>query len=153
MSKTIVSLIALIFITSTSAVYAYGPDKHSGMHRHGKMGGFMMEKLLDLTEEQAEQIKQIRQEARAKGKQRFDRKEIFFQLMDLDPSADNYQQQVDELAKAQADAVYQRVKEKAQMHAKIYTVLTPEQIEKARSLRAEMKDRMNKQKDRPLASY
>lgn len=131
-----------------------GDDKkpHSEMrhHQHGEQhGGMRMLKKLDLTEAQQAKIDQIMKQQKETMKaamadrraQREDMKSLVEQ--------DNF-----DAAKAERLIAQQQDRERAsklgmlRTQHEIFKVLTPEQREKAKVMRAEWKEKMNERRDR-----
>lgn len=107
-------------------------DKHS-LKKEQKRLKRMTQKL-DLTEQQVADIKAIynaEHEQRQEHAQvrKADRKGASIRA--LDPSADDYQEQVVAIASQRGDAAEQRVLKHAEIMAKVHAVLTPEQQAKA----------------------
>jgi len=146
MKRRLVPTLVFASLLASAAVYA-GPWGGGGCGGGGGGRGMnmvMMEKVLDLTPDQVTQIQALRAEmmpAGPQGKPRFSQ-----QLMQLDPTAADYQQQVDAMADAAANMSRERILQRAQMHSSMYQILTPAQRKEWAEIRAEMQ--LNKQAGR-----
>lgn len=138
-------LMTMMMLGISGMAFAGGPHhdecmKGKGYH-HGKHEK-MLERHLDLSEEQKASIQQIREEYRTQMKnQKGDRGPRHGGFMELDPQAPNYQEQVQALAKQRAEAVEQKILLNAEKHAKIHAVLTEEQREELKSLHEKRKEK------------
>lgn len=123
---------------------------HSEMRHHHRHGDMAMLKKLDLTDAQQAQVKQIMQKQKANmkdamGERRAQREEIRLLV----------EQDTFDSAKAERLISQQQDKERAaklemlKTRHEIYKVLTPEQREKAKVIRAEHREKMKERhKDR-----
>ncbi|WP_028876548.1 Spy/CpxP family protein refolding chaperone [Teredinibacter turnerae] len=134
------ALIGAGLISMAASAMAMGPGQ--GGCGKGGGGGFqgrgleMMEYALDLTTEQKAQIQALRDEhAAARGERGLGNPAA---LSQLDPSAADYQTQLDALAAQAADSARQRVYFHAEMQAKMREILTPEQLEKWQDMKSRM---------------
>lgn len=113
------------------------------MHmRHGR-GGMGMFRQLDLTDAQRADIRKIREadmQQMRDGMQKLHEQRTAF--MNATPGTPAYRSATDVLAKAEAAAAQARVVREADVHTKIYNVLTPAQRTKLASLRAERQAKM-----------
>jgi periplasmic protein CpxP/Spy len=124
--------------------------RYSEMHHH-KHGGMGMLKQLDLSEAQQAQVKQIMDKQRAEMKAAMGDRRAHREEMKTIVEQDTF-----DAAKAERLIVQQQEQERAtklsmlRTQHEIYKLLTPEQREKAKVIRAEwkekMKDRYNKRK-------
>jgi len=150
---TTVSVLAVIGIT-TAAIACDG-DRERGMH---KSDGVKTEKHvermkehLDLTDQQALQVSAIFEAKKnAKSDHRSERKAMRQAMMKLDPAASDYEQQVEQLAREQADSMVQKIKAHAQTRKQIHDILTPEQQQKAEEMHEK---RMERSKDRHRSDH
>jgi periplasmic protein CpxP/Spy len=127
-----------------------GSKQHSEMH-HYKHGGMGMLKQLDLSEAQQAQVKQIMDKQRAEMKAAMGDRRAHREEMKTIVEQDTF-----DAAKAERLIAQQQEQERAtklsmlRTQHEIYKLLTPEQREKAKVIRAEwkekMKDRYNKRK-------
>ena len=102
----------------------------------------MLERKLDLSDEQKASVQQIRDEYREQMKSRKgDRRYHHGGFMELDPQDPNYQGQVETLARQRAEAVEQKILLNAEKHAKIHAVLTEEQREELKALHEKRKEK------------
>jgi periplasmic protein CpxP/Spy len=120
-----------------------GKKQHSEMRHHHKHGGMGMLKQLDLTEAQQAQVQQIMQKQRTEMKAAMkDRRAHRDEMKSL------VEQDTFDAAKAERLIVQQQEQERAtklsmlRTQHEIYKVLTPEQREKAKVVRAEWKEKM-----------
>jgi Spy/CpxP family protein refolding chaperone len=141
MKKLIVPTLVLSILGFTAFAHAFGPHKSCHGPHHGEMGLFMMEKMLNLTDEQVAAIKEIRSETKNDMKHGMKSKHMEA-IFELDPSDPAYQEEVAKLAKKQAAQVEKMIIQKATVVARIHEILTPEQQAKFVSIREEMHGRM-----------
>ena len=142
---TTVGLLAVIGLTTA----AIACDGERGMHKFdGDRAEKSVERMkshLDLTDQQALQIKTIFETNKtANGDHRSERKAMRQAMMKLDPSAADYEQQVEQLAREQAETMVQKIKAHAQTRKQIHEILTPEQQQKAEAMHEK---RMERSKD------
>jgi Spy/CpxP family protein refolding chaperone len=145
---TTVGVLALIGLT-TAAIACDG-DRERGMHKFdGTKAEKHLERMkdhLDLTDQQALQIKTVFEANKnAKSDHRSERKVMRQAMMKLDPAASDYEQQVETLAREQAETMVQKIKAHAQTRKQIHDILTPEQKKKAEEMHEK---RMERSKDR-----
>lgn len=138
-------LMTMMLLGVSGMAFAGGPHGDDCMkgkgHHHGKHEK-MLERHLDLSEEQKASIQQIRDEYRAQMKNQKDgHGPRHGGFMELDPEDPNYQEQVQALARERADAVEQKILLNAEKHAKIYAVLTEEQREELKALHEKRKEK------------
>ncbi|MDT8377046.1 MAG: Spy/CpxP family protein refolding chaperone [Mariprofundaceae bacterium] len=150
-SKIILSTLGILAIVgiSTGAMAFDGGckrgDRHSGANMEQRID--KMKERLNLTDQQAKKIKGIL-EARKDSKHRSDRREARRALMQLDPSAPDYMNQVEKLAHRQAKAMTQKIEADARIRKDIHAILTPEQREKARAMHEKRSERFKKHQHR-----
>lgn len=145
MKKWLAASVAGLMILFSIGVFACDGPMRDGPMREGHNRLGMMKEQLQLTDAQEEQIRKIFEKYRNDD----DRPEPghFMQDMQaLDPAADNYQQQLEQLAGKQAEQMKARMVKQGQMRAEIYTVLTPEQQKKMQELHSQMRERMEDRK-------
>jgi len=131
------SILALFGLATQGMAYDGG--KQDGMRdgdkNHGKPSIEKrvehMQKSLNLSDVQAQKIKAIFQ-AHEGGKG--GKREGKHAMWNLDPSAADYDQQVNALAEQQGQRLTRSIKERAAVRKEIAAVLTPEQREKAKSM-------------------
>lgn len=120
-----------------------GSKPHAEMHHHYKHGGMGMLKQLDLTEAQQAQVKQIMDRQRTEMKAALSDRRAHREEMKSIVEQDTF-----DAAKAERLIAQQQEQERAtklsmlRTQHEIYKVLTPEQREKARVIRAEWKEKM-----------
>jgi periplasmic protein CpxP/Spy len=128
-----------IGLSAAVSAQPHGPGggDHRGMH-----GGFAGLSQLGLSDEQRQEVRRIMElhkaEHQAVGQRLRDARraqEEAIETVPVDEAA--VRARSAELAKAEADAAVLRAK----VHAEVYNVLTPEQQEKAKALRAEREAR------------
>jgi len=149
-----ITAMAMAVPMSAQAGHHGGDDKkpHSEMrhHQHGdQYGGMRMLKKLDLTETQQTKIDQIMKQQKetmkaAMADRRAQREDVKALV----------EQDTFDAAKAERLIAQQQDKERAsklgmlRTQHEIFKVLTPEQREKAKVMRAEWKDKMNERRNR-----
>lgn len=138
-------LMTMVLLGVSGMAFAGGPRDDDCMmgkgYHHGKHER-MLERKLDLSDEQKASIQQIRDEYRDQMKSQMgDRGYRHGAFMDLDPQDPNYQEQVQALARERAEAVEQKILLNAEKHAKIHAVLTEEQREELKALHEKRKEK------------
>lgn len=124
-----------------SAALVFAAVGHTGpWHGKGHHGPQRMAEQLDLSEEQQVQFEAIHEQLQEQANKRMLRFAMKG-LMNLDPESTEYNNQVQQLAEQQADALRQAVITAGEAHAKVYALLTPEQREKAKELKSQMRDK------------
>ncbi len=138
-------LIATMLLGLSGIAFAGGPHgdcmKGEGFHHKHHRGEKMLERKLDLTEEQQASIDQIRDQYREQMRDVRGDGPRYGEFMDLDPNDPNYQEQVRAFAEERAEEVEQRILLNAEKHAKIHAVLTEEQREKLKELHEKRKQK------------
>lgn len=142
--KRLIPTLTFAVALSSAAMVMAGPGGHGhgcdgeGMGP-GMRGAHMLEKILDLTDEQKTQLEAIYTQAKddAPGRGGMGRGAMF----DLDPAADGYQQEVNDLAEAAADRARQRVLHHGEIHRQVMAILTDEQKEELKAHHLERKER------------
>ncbi len=132
------AVIASLLLSVAAGAAAWGPGGCGGKGGNPERHLLMMEKMLDLTEEQKVQIQALHEEkmaARAEPKPRFAK-----EIAELDASAADYEAQVEALADDAAAHAKQRVLERAEMRQRMVEILTPEQLSEWETFRSEMRD-------------
>ncbi|MFW1678282.1 Spy/CpxP family protein refolding chaperone [Pontibacter sp. JAM-7] len=136
--KLLIGLTAAVIITgSTTAAFAY--DKHEDKeHYRGSHKIEHLSEQLALTEAQKTSLKQTFKENYSKMKDGMrQHKSHHHALRQLNPTADNYEAELDKLiAEAQANAK-ERVMMRAEHQKEIFQTLTPEQQEKLTAMTKE----------------
>lgn len=153
MKKFICAMATSVCLMGAGASYAGSADHgyhHKSHHKDGQHHGYkhmhMLQKKLDLTDEQQEKIKAIHEAAgdsykHKRGKDRHG-------VMALDPSASDYREQVEKIARERAERVEQSIIRHGETHAQVYAVLTPEQREKLKEMREKMQERRQERAER-----
>lgn len=113
----------------------HSPHKHKA--KHGKKHLKRMAKALDLSYDQIEAIKALHEQARAERPERSQG----LSIAQLNPYAADYSESVANIAAQKATAVENAILKRAELHAQVFAILTPEQQEKALQLAAERKSR------------
>jgi len=148
-SKVILTTVGVLAVVGlTTAAIACDGDRERGMH---KFDGAKTEKHverikkhLDLTDQQALQVSAIFEAKKnAKSDHRSERKAMRQAMMKLDPAASDYEQQVEQLAREQAETMVQKIKAHAQTRKQIHDILTPEQQKKAEEMHEKRMERSN----------
>lgn len=146
MKKFISSVLLSACIASSALAGGHDGDK---FRPHGP-GDFMplhkLAKVLDLSDEQKAELKALREEMRENRPERNPENSVPYQFKQLDPSASDYQQNVEQLADISAENARERFLKMAEMRVKIEAILSPEQVAKLKILN-ERKDRKHSKKD------
>ncbi len=137
----------LLLLSFSVEGFAFGGPDDGGRGSHGEHRERMMEKMqkyLELSDEQSEQIREIKSHydfsPRAFGK------EMMQGMQALDPNAADYEQQLDTFATEQAERVRENIIARGKMRAEIYAVLTSEQQEKLEEFHSKMRERMEQRR-------
>ncbi|VUD40946.1 hypothetical protein TDB9533_00386 [Thalassocella blandensis] len=149
MNRSIMAIAASVLILGSASAMACDGGKRD--HRGG--GFFNLEKLdrvLELTDAQKSQLEAIKeqgkQDRRASMEDRHQKN-----MMSLDPSAADYQTQVQALADENAERAREKTMKMAEYRSQVYAVLTPEQRDllkqKMEKRREKMQKRMQKWDD------
>lgn len=133
--KLVTGAVAATILTGATAGIALAHDR--GDERHERMA-----RVLELSDEQQAQLQQLWSERReAMLERRDERGGKGMALGALDPTADNFDAEVEKLiADAQA-RVAERIQAQAEMKRKMSEILTPEQREKWQAMMAERGER------------
>lgn len=140
MKKLFCAVAASVCLIGAGSAMAGDRHHHKGGEWKGKSGSHLLEKKLDLTDEQKEQIQAIYQ-ARKESAREGHGERGSRGLMALDPQAADYHEQVQTLAKESAHKLEQRIIARGNTHAEIYAVLTPEQQEELKALQQKKHER------------
>jgi protein CpxP len=151
-SKRVKTILAAVFAVATSAVLvtAAVDAQHEGgqpgrRHGHGRMhrgiDGLSL-RGLDLTEAQQQEIRSIHEQNREAGRAVGEKLRAAWRALHEATVAESIDESAiraaaGELGNAEAEAAISR----ARVHAQVWKVLTPEQQEKAKALRAERRER------------
>lgn len=143
----------LCAIALTTNAFAYGPGDrcNEGGRERGAMREMMFTEVLQLSDAQRQAIDAIRQDFREEKRTNFGKgkgkgKGQNQRWVDLDPGAADYQAQVEQLAEAKSERMKEAMLQRAQMHADIYAILTPEQREKFVEVKQQMRDKRGSRK-------
>lgn len=161
MKKFICAMATSVCLMGAGAAYAGSADHgyhhkshhkshHKGGEHHGHKHMHMLQKKLDLTDEQKEQIKAIHEVAGDGAKHK--RGKGRHSVMTLDPSAADYREQVEQLAQESADRLEQSIIRRGETHAQVHAVLTPEQREELKEMREKMQERRKDRAERKTKS-
>lgn len=143
-----------LLIGITSAAIALGGLGTAWAHykgdreEHGKRHLDYIAEELELTAEQKAQIADAikeRHEGRKEGMD--DRREFRHKLMNLNPDAEDYQQQLDELVKQAQQRSKQMVLDRAEQQRKFHAILTPEQRKEFVELKQNMRKKWHERDD------
>lgn len=131
-------LLSASLLTGTAAYAGPGYDHHSGKNHVQYLA-----KKLDLTDEQKTAIEEIHRAHGGMDKKakKQHRRELMRSFSELDPAAADYSERVAEIAREEAEKVEQVIIKRGEIHAKVYAVLTPEQREKFKTMKAKHKNR------------
>lgn len=138
MKNIVLVSIASFLLIASGSLYACG-----GKRGHGMFNVDMMGHMLDLTEEQKQSLTEYRKQAKSERKAAFKARSKI-KMKDLDPSAADYQAKVEILANENAERARAKTLHRAQFHAKLYEVLTPEQRGKFEEVMADMRKKHKK---------
>lgn len=139
------ALASALAIGSTAVMAAPdagGHGDHGWRGHHGHHGQMMMLHKLDLSDAQKASVKQIVQADREQNKaprEALRQQRRAFESMT--PNQVGYQAAAANLAKAEGQATQDRVLRKANLRAKIYAVLTPQQQAQAATFMAQAQER------------
>ena len=133
--KRLITFVLLSASLLTGAVAYAGPGYG---HHDGKDHVERLAKKLDLTDEQKVAIEEIHRarggmEKKAKKQHR---RELMRSFAELDPTSADYSERVAEIAREEGEKVEQAIITHGEIHAKVYEVLTPEQREKFKTMKA-----------------
>jgi protein CpxP len=144
--KTTVLALGMVAVMALGALALAqpGPGGWRGPGRHIHMGGagFLALRQLDLSDEQREQVRAIREQHRAElqalsEKLQPARETLTAAAMSVPVDDAQIQARAADLAPAQTEAAVLR----ARIQAEVFHILTPEQQEKAKALHAERQER------------
>lgn len=148
MNRILLVITTTVFIISSASVLAW--DGKRGHHQRDGFNIERMEDVLNLSETQVDQLYKIKREAKKERKaamKAMKQDDKPKGLMALDPGAADYQAQVQALAEFKADMARNKTLKRAEYHAKIYEVLTPEQRE---TLKQHMQERREKMREKRM---
>ncbi len=139
MKRLITSVLLSASLLTGAAAYA-GPGYD---HHGGKNHVQHLAKKLDLTDEQKTAIEEIHRAHGGMDKKakKQHRRALMRSFAELDPAAADYSERVAEIAREEAENVEQAIIKRGEVHAKVYEVLTPEQREKFKAMKAKHKNR------------
>lgn len=152
MKKTIIAALVLA-VTAAGALIVYGQTgegdaqgkrgfgRHGKMHKRGGMMGARMFRHLDLTDEQKEQLRAIRTEAREANKDlHMSLRETRRQLGELGLDGNLDSVQLEALAAQQAEIMKKLTIARQQTKVQMHAVLTPEQKSKLVEMKAKFEE-------------
>lgn len=118
-----------------------------GKHRHGGDPLSKLERVLDLTDAQKEQLAALKEAKHESRKAMFaEKRENNF--MQLDPNSATYQSDLEALAQRNADLAKAKTLQRAEFQAQVMSILTPEQQvvlqEKMEARKARFEKRMQR---------
>jgi protein CpxP len=154
MKKSIIPVAAMVAIAFGS-IAAQADDNRPyrdgkpGMNNAKKQDHFQrMAERLDLSDEQQARARAIFDNSRKKMKHLHEeRRELARALMELDPSARDYDRQVRAIARKKADLTEKSTIERAASRKQFHMLLTEEQRAKAREMRKQFRERMERKRD------
>ena len=134
MKKLISAMIVSVSLSATAL--AGGPDgeRFGGPRGEGMPPMHKLAKMLDLSESQKDQFKQLRQAGKAERREHKREDSAFYQLSQLDTQDADYPNKVEQLAAQHAEQARQRFLAMADMREKFASILTAEQLEKFKQL-------------------
>jgi len=122
---------AVLAVACANIAYACPAGGEGGMRHMQRMADD-----LKLSDQQRQQFKQIHSEGHASGKALHDVLQANRKAMrKLDPGSADYHAQVVKLAAEKGELVKQMVIQHAEMRAKVYAILTPEQRKMAKEMK------------------
>jgi len=145
--SAIVATLGLGTLATNSFADGYEGKKCGGkglrsMMHYGHSIADRLEEPLQLTKEQVTKIDEITD---AQYKQMRDSKrekrDLYGAIAELDPTSPDYDAEVDKLAQQAGERVEQMIQSRAEVRQQIAAVLTPEQQEKMKTLKSEMKEK------------
>ena len=140
----VVGIITIATLGMNANTYAF--DK--GNKRGGKNYQTKIFKQLNLSDQQKEQIKFIRESKKPELQSlRENSKNLRQQMQSLDPASSSYVSQVQSISAQQANIAQQRASLKAQIRHETTLVLTAEQQAKAKELKAEHKAKRKQRRE------
>jgi periplasmic protein CpxP/Spy len=148
--------VAVVVVAGGASVFAQADrdgrwGRGFGGHRFGRMGGDFGLPLrgLDLTAEQRTQVRNVFEQHRDELRKVHERVRAAFKAQNdavtaIPPDESAIRAKSADVAAAQAEAAVLR----ARIHGEVYQILTPEQQQKAKELRAERQQRMQERRQR-----
>lgn len=125
----------------------HGWQSHHRGHGHHHGHGMMNFKKLNLTDAQRSSIKQIYKTSFAQNKpQREALRQQREAFRSMTPDQVGYQKAASRLAQAEGNATQQRVQQRADVRAQVYSVLTPKQKAQLATMRSEHQERRSQWK-------
>lgn len=138
--RNIMFLVGILLVPLANTAYAESNHHDNKMQR--------MAEELELTDMQRQDFKQIHRNARAeKMRIRNAMKDNRGALKKLSPSVSNYNEKLVKLANRRAELVKNKIILRGHMKAKVHHILTPEQRQKAMSMRRGQPRSEHKRKD------
>lgn len=138
MNAYIIALLCAFGMTMAGWAFASDGGKHFGEHHHA-MRMKMLEQL-DLSDEQKQQAKEIRQEIH-KLREQHRGMEAAAAIMELDPGDANYSAEVKNLAHEFAVKMEANIIARAEARSKLYAILEPQQREEFAKMEARMMEK------------
>lgn len=135
MKKFISGFLFSACIASTAIAGGHGDDRFKDRGEHDFIPMHKLAKVLDLSDEQKSQFKALREEMKENRPEHNGEDSVREQFKQLDASASDYQANVNELADKVAEKAKERFLDMANMRVKMEAILTPEQIEKLKTLK------------------
>lgn len=147
MKKLFCAVAASVCLIGAGTAVAGDRHHHKGGEWQGKKSAHLLEKKLDLSDEQKEQIQAIYEQAHEGHGVRG-----HHGLMALDPEAADYHEQVQTLAQERARKLEQDIIARGNAHAEIYAILTPEQQDKLKAMQQRRQERHQPRMERKGAA-
>ncbi|NVK40577.1 MAG: Spy/CpxP family protein refolding chaperone [Oceanospirillaceae bacterium] len=136
-----IALTALTLSAATAGIAAAHEKGDGGWGRHNPEKRMQrMAEELGLSDEQRSQMQALMEQEHGQRTERGSGRETFRKLRNLDPSAADYQQQLDELVKQAQDQVGERIRARAAHRAAVAEILTDEQEQKLKDWKAERRE-------------
>lgn len=139
MKNLFCALAASVCLISAGTAAAGDRHYHKGGEWQGRKGAHLLEKELDLSDEQKEQIQSIYERTSEERGVRGNHG-----LLALNPEAADYHKQVQTLAQERALKLEQDIVARGNAHAEIYAILTPEQQNKLKAMQQKRQERHQK---------
>lgn len=127
-------LIAVILFSACIAGSASAGEHRGGHRGEGALPLHKLAKVLDLSEQQIEQFKLLKEDFKETRPQWDKEDSVKNKLAKLDPYANDYTESLNELADLSAQQARERFLSMAEKRAKMREILNPEQLEKLESL-------------------
>lgn len=143
MKKLLLMITVIMLSTSLASCGMYHKHRMMKTVEMANDGfGTLMEKKLDLTEEQVLELDAITEGKLYDSHRRM--MTMFGEMMDLDPHAEDYHDKLEKLAEEKAEMLQADILDFGTTRAEIYAILDDEQIAKLQEIREGMAERSAK---------